>query len=122
MYWSIIVSQGNPNEYFDSKTLLNDETIDFSLGYSSFLDNYPSKLISVIWEGYLKPDSSEIYTITFEVQGRIIVYIDNKLEISYLDSKNSKTSSSYTQNFVNIALDSSTNTPIKYYTSKKKMF
>ena len=90
-----------------------DETIDFSLGYSSFLDNYPSKLISVIWEGYLKPDSSEIYTITFEVQGRIIVYIDNKLAISYSDTKNSKTSSSDTQNFVNIALDSSTYTPIK---------
>ena len=90
-----------------------DETIDFNLGYSSFMDNYPSKLISVVWEGYLKPDSSEIYTITFEVQGRILVYINNILAISYSDTKNSATSSTDTKNYVNIALDSSVYTPIK---------
>ena len=77
------------------------------------MDNYPSKLISVVWEGYLKPDSSEIYTITFEVQGRILVYIKDILAISYSDTKNSITSSTDTKNYVNIPLDSSVYTPIK---------
>ena len=53
-----------------------DEKIDFSLVYYSFMNNY-HKLKSVIWEGFLKPDSSETYTITLEDQCRIIVYIDN---------------------------------------------
>ena len=90
-----------------------DEKIDFSLSYYSFMNNYPSKLISVIWEGFLKPDSSETYTITLEDQSRIIVYIDNKLVISYCSTKNSKTSSFATENYVNIALDRSIYTHIK---------
>ena len=75
--------------------------------------NYPTKLKSVIWEGFLKPDSSETYTITLEDQSRIIVYIDNKLVISYCSTKNSKTSSFATENYVNIPLDTSIYTPIK---------
>jgi hypothetical protein len=90
-----------------------DEKIDFSLSYYSFMNNYPSKLISVIWEGFLKPDSSETYTINFEDQSRIIVYIDNKFVISYCSTKNSKTSSFATENYVNIALDRSIYTHIK---------
>ena len=89
-----------------------DEKIDFSLVYYSFMNNY-HKLKSVIWEGFLKPDSSETYTITFEDQSRIIVYIDNKLAISYCDTKNSKISSFITENYVNIALDTSIYTHIK---------
>ena len=89
-----------------------DEKIDFSLGNYSFMNNY-HKLKSVIWEGFLKPDSSETYTITFEDQSRIIVYIDNKLVISYCSTKNSKTSSFATENYVNIALDRSIYTHIK---------
>ena len=77
------------------------------------MNNYPSKLISVIWEGFLKPDSSETYTITLEDQSRIIVYIDNKFVISYCSTKNSKTSSFATENYVNIALDRSIYTHIK---------
>ena len=63
-----------------------DEKIDFSLVYYSFMNNY-HKLKSVIWEGFLKPDSSETYTITFEDQSRIIVYIDNKLANSFVVQK-----------------------------------
>ena len=79
------------------------------------MNNYPSKLISVIWEGFLKPDWSETYTITFEDQSRIIVYIDNKLANSFVvqGTKNSKTSTFDTENYVNIALDTSIYTPIK---------
>ena len=50
------------------------------------MNNY-HKLKSVIWEGFLKPDSSETYTITFEDQSRIIVYIDNKLANSFVVQK-----------------------------------
>ena len=63
-----------------------DEKIDFSLVYYSFMNNY-HKLKSVIWEGFLKPDWSETYTITFEDQSRIIVYIDNKLANSFVVQK-----------------------------------
>ena len=86
------------------------------------MNNYPSKLISVIWEGFLKPDWSETYTITFEDQSRIIVYIDNKLVISYCSSKNSKTSSFATENYVNIALDRSIYTHIKILYIKEEDF
>jgi hypothetical protein len=84
------------------------------------MNNYPSKLISVIWEGFLKPDSSETYTINFEDQSRIIVYIDNKFVISYCSTKNSKTSSFATENYVNIALDTSIYTHIKILYFKDK--
>ena len=50
------------------------------------MNNY-HKLKSVIWEGFLKPDWSETYTITFEDQSRIIVYIDNKLANSFVVQK-----------------------------------
>ena len=64
-----------------------EEKIDFSLVYYSFMNNYPSILISVIWEGFLKLDSSETYTITFEAQSIIIAYIDNKLANSFVVQK-----------------------------------
>lgn len=104
------------NKYYYTRI---DETINFNINYDTLIENYPSKLFSIKWKGYIKSTYSEIYTITLEVIGKVILYIDNNLAINY-NSNNEDTDTTLTKNYVNIYLNKNKYIPITLYYIKEE--
>jgi len=99
-----------------------DPEINFSPIYLSFTDDLPFELISIEWKGYLKSNTSEMYTIYLDIFGKALLYLDNELVINYVESNNGNENSveKYTPNFVNVYLKRDELIPIKLIYIKNK--
>ena len=89
-----------------------DDNIAFDLGHDAFFPDFQSKMISVIWNGYIKPETSAVYTISVVVDGRANVYINGQIAIAF-SSISTESTSGDTVNYVNVNLDKDNYTPIK---------
>ena len=99
-----------------------DVEINFSPGYLSFIEGFPFELISIEWKGYIKSDTSEIYTIYLDVFGKAVLYLDNEIVINYSSSiyeKNNE-NDNYTPNYVNLYLKKDEYIPLKLIYIKQK--
>ena len=99
-----------------------DPEINFSPIYLSFTDDLPFELISIEWKGYLKSNTSEMYTIYLDIFGKALLYLDNELVINYMESINGNENNGekYTPNFVNVYLKQDELIPIKLIYIKNK--